>query len=128
MLPDAPPPLVSVIVPCHNYGRFLAQALDSVRAQDYPTVETVVVDDGSTDDTTAVAARYPEVRYLRQPNQIMSAARNAGVRASCGEYVVFLNADDWLLAGGLAANAALLQQHPTAAFVAGAYTLVYPDG
>ena len=128
MLPDAPPPLVSVIVPCYNYGRFLAQALDSVRAQDYPAVEIVVVDDGSTDDTAAVAARYPEAVYVRQENQGLSAARNAGIRASRGAYLVFLDADDWLFPGSLAINATLLQQHPEAAFVAGAHTFVYPNG
>ena len=128
MLPDTPPPLVSVIVPCYNYGRFLAQALDSVRGQDYPAVEVVVVDDGSTDDTAAVAARYPEAVYMRQENQGLSAARNAGVRASRGAYLVFLDADDWLLPGALAGNAAQLRQHPRAAFAAGTHAYAYADG
>jgi len=128
MLPDAAPPLVSVIIPCYNYGRFLAQALDSVCTQDYPAVEIVVVDDGSTDDTAAVAARYPEVVYVPQPNQGLSAARNAGIRASRGDYLVFLDADDWLLPGALAANAAHLRPRPDAAFAAGAHTFAYPNG
>ena len=127
-MPHRAPPLVSVIIPCYNYGRFLAAALDSVRAQNYPATEIVVVDDGSTDDTPAVAARYPEAVYLRQENQGLSAARNAGIRASRGELLVFLDADDWLYPGALATNAAVLRQHPEAAFVAGAHTFVYPDG
>src|SRR5215218_9009169 len=63
------PPLVDAIITCHNHGRFLGAAIDSVLEQSYPNLAIVVVDDGSTDETAAVAARYRErgVRYLRQP-------------------------------------------------------------
>lgn len=121
-------PLVSIIIPCYNYGHFLAEAIESVARQTYPAKEIVVVDDGSTDDTAAVAARYPEVRYVHQPNQGLSAARNTGIQQSQGTYLVFLDADDWLLPDALACNVAQLQRHPQAAFVAGAYTRVYADG
>src|ERR671910_914102 len=70
--------LVSVVIPCYNQARFLGEAIESVLAQTYPHFEIVVVDDGSTDNTQEVAARYPEVRCSRQHNQGLSAARNSG--------------------------------------------------
>jgi glycosyltransferase involved in cell wall biosynthesis/SAM-dependent methyltransferase len=121
-------PLVSVIIPCYNYGHFLAEAIESVLQQAYPAKEIVVVDDGSTDDTQAVAARYPEIIYVYQPNQGLSAARNTGIQKSHGIYLVFLDADDWLFPGAMALNVFYLQQHPQAAFVAGAHTLYYTTG
>lgn len=121
-------PLVSIIIPSYNYGHFLAEAIESVLQQAYPAKEIIVVDDGSTDNTAAVAARYPEARYVYQQNQGLSAARNTGIGQSQGTYLVFLDADDWLLPGALATNVEQLQLHPQAAFVAGAYTKVYENG
>ena len=121
-------PLVSIIIPCYNYGHFLAEAIESVVRQSYPTKEIVVVDDGSTDNTAAIAARYPEARYVHQHNQGLSAARNTGIQQSRGTYLVFLDADDWLLPEALALNVEQLQRHPQAAFVAGTYTRVYDNG
>lgn len=90
-------PLVSVIVTCYNYGRYVAQALDSALAQDYPSVEVVVVNDGSTDDSREVILRYGErVRVIDQPNGGSISAYNAGYAASRGDIVVLLDADDVL--------------------------------
>jgi glycosyltransferase involved in cell wall biosynthesis len=89
-------PLVSVIIPNYNYGRFLKQAIDSVLAQTYPRVEALVVDDGSKDDSEEVLRGYGErIRWFRQQNQGVSAARNRGVRESHGAYLAFLDADDY---------------------------------
>lgn len=121
-------PLVSVIIPCYNYGHFLAEAIESIQQQTYPTKEIVVVDDGSTDNTKEVAARYADVIYIYQKNQGLSAARNTGTLQSRGSYLVFLDADDWLFPDALAINVGLLQQHPLAAFVAGAHTCIYSNG
>jgi glycosyltransferase involved in cell wall biosynthesis len=121
-------PLVSVIIPCYNYGHFLAEAIESVEKQAYFPKEILVIDDGSTDTTRQVAARYPEVIYIYQENQGRSAARNVGIQQSKGTYLVFLDADDWLFPGALATNVSYLQQHPQAALVAGTYTRVYSDG
>ena len=82
--------LVSVVIPCFNHARFLADALDSVRRQTWPHVETIVVDDGSTDDPAAVVSQYAEVRLIQQPNRGLSEARNVGWRASRGSVVIFL--------------------------------------
>lgn len=97
--------LVSVIIPCYNYGRFLSDALDSVLAQTYGDWEAIVIDDGSTDDTDAVAERYAakdaRIRYISQENRGVSAARNHGFRVARGDYVLFLDSDDLLLPNAL---------------------------
>jgi len=120
--------LVSVVIPCYNQARFLGEAIESVLAQSYPHVEIVVVDDGSSDNTAQVAARYAGVRYLRQNNQGLSAARNSGVRHSSGSYLVFLDADDRLLPTALEAGLTCLKTHPMCAFVAGHYREISFDG
>jgi glycosyltransferase involved in cell wall biosynthesis len=95
--PVMPQPLVSVVIPCYNYGRYLGEALESARRQSYPAVEIIVVDDGSTDDTAKVAAGYrPEVAYFHQENAGPAAARNVGARKATGIYLVYLDADDVL--------------------------------
>lgn len=122
---------VSVVIPCYRQAHFLGEAIESVLAQTTPAAEIIVVDDGSPDDTRGVVARYEsdeKVRYLWQANQGLSGARNTGLRASTGDYVAFLDADDRLLPEALEAGLACFSQHPEAAFVAGGYRLVTPDG
>jgi glycosyltransferase involved in cell wall biosynthesis len=88
-------PTVSVVIPTYNYGRYVRDAIESALAQTVLPLEVVVVDDGSTDDTPAVLARYGDrIRVVRQENQGLSAARNTGIRAACGEWVAFLDSDD----------------------------------
>jgi glycosyltransferase involved in cell wall biosynthesis len=90
-------PWIDVIIPCYNQGRYLAEAVESMLGQSYPHVGVIVVDDGSTDDTSAVAARYGErIRYIRKENAGRCAARNTGILEARGEFVVFLDADDYL--------------------------------
>src|ERR1700736_5280277 len=89
-------PLVSVVVPCYNQAHFLRDVIESVLAQTYPHVELVVVDDGSPDNTTDVVADYPILRCVRQENRGVAEARNTGFRASNGEFVLFIDADDRL--------------------------------
>lgn len=88
-------PLISCIVPVFNGERYLWEALESIFAQTYRPIEVLVVDDGSTDGTGAVAASYgSRLRYLWQPNAGPAAARNRGLEAARGEFVAFLDADD----------------------------------
>lgn len=98
-------PLVSIIVPLFNSAETIAQTLDSALNQDGPPFEVVVVNDGSTDNGDAVAraraARDDRVRVIDQPNAGLSAARNTGIEHARGEWLLFLDADDWLLPGAL---------------------------
>jgi glycosyltransferase involved in cell wall biosynthesis len=95
---SAPSTLVTVVVPCFNYGRFLAETLESVIRQSHRRWECIIVDDGSTDDTRRIAqsyvARDTRFRYLHQHHRGASAARNLGIHAGRGECFQFLDADD----------------------------------
>jgi tetratricopeptide (TPR) repeat protein len=88
--------LVSLIVPVYNGEAFIAEAIDSVLAQTYPHWELIVVDDGSTDGTSAVLSRFADgrIRCIHQANQGLAAARNAGICLARGEFLAFLDADD----------------------------------
>src|SRR5688500_685940 len=111
--------LVSVIIPCYNHGHYLPKAIESVLEQSYTPVEIIVVDDGSTDDTAVIAQSYPQVTYMYQSNSGLSASRNTGIRHSQGDYLVFLDADDWLYPEALAINLQYLKQNEQLAFVSG---------
>lgn len=119
---------ISVVIPCWNQARFLGDAIDSVRAQTVAPVEIVVVDDGSADDTAEVARRHAGGRCLRQPNRGASAARNAGLRATRGRHVVFLDADDRLLPHALQVGLEALEAHPDWAFASGGVRLIDSAG
>jgi glycosyltransferase involved in cell wall biosynthesis len=121
-------PRVSVVIPCYNSGRFLREAIESVLRQSYPAAEIVVVNDGSTDDTAAVARSFERVRYIEQPNQGAPASRNAGIRASTGDFLVCLDADDRLQPHALATGVESLVAHPEWAFVSGEVSVIAEDG
>ncbi|MEJ2216106.1 MAG: glycosyltransferase [Gemmatimonadota bacterium] len=107
-------PLVSVIVPAYQQRRWVAEALDSVLAQTYPRIEVIVVDDGSTDGTgDLVRDRFGDaVRVVRQANQGLAAARNAGLALARGELIQFLDADDRLAPDKIALQVQALAGHP----------------
>lgn len=93
-------PLISVIVPVHNVGSHLEQCLRSVTDQTYSNLDIILVDDGSTDRSGKIAARYAavdkRVRLFTQANQGVSSARNRGLAVAIGDYIAFVDADDWL--------------------------------
>ncbi|HWO47940.1 MAG TPA: glycosyltransferase family A protein, partial [Solirubrobacterales bacterium] len=116
---DPAAPLVSVVIPCWNQAHYLGEAIESALSQSYPSLEVIVVDDGSEDNSAAVAARFPGVRCLRQGNSGVAAARNRGLAEAGGEYAVFLDADDRLLPDALAVGVRELEARPETAFAAG---------
>lgn len=92
--------LVSVIVPVYNAGKYLPACLDSIINQHLQEIEIIVVDDGSTDDSGQIADRYAakdsRIRVIHQENAHLSAARNAGMQVAKGEYIAFIDSDDWI--------------------------------
>jgi glycosyltransferase involved in cell wall biosynthesis len=112
---------VSVVIPAYNSAAFLAEALDSVLGQTRAIGEVVVVDDGSTDQTPAVAASYESagVRYVRQQNNGPSEARNTGIRETSGDLVAFLDADDIWLPDKVEKQVGYLEAHPEVDLVSG---------
>lgn len=135
MADPAPPtdsscPGVSVVIPAYNYAHYLPEAMDSVLHQDYPRFELIIVDDGSTDTTAAVVARYgARARYVHQQNAGLPAARNTGIRHARFDFVMFLDADDLLLPGQLREAVRTLTGLPAAfAIVAFAAQLIDQHG
>lgn len=113
-------PVVSVVIPCFNLGRFLDEAVQSALGQTFEDVEVVVVDDGSTDPATrALLADYrrPRTHVVRSENRGLPAARNLGIRSSRGAYVCALDADDRLEPTWLEKAVGVLEADPSLAFV-----------
>ncbi|WP_437913998.1 glycosyltransferase [Sorangium sp. So ce302] len=114
-------PLVSVVIPTYNYGHFVVDAVESVLAQTYKRHEIIVVDDGSSDDTPGRLASYRDrIRYVRQQNQGVSAARNLGIGLASGEWVALLDADDVWHPQKLALQISVLNAHPDLSVIGGA--------
>ena len=106
-------PLASIVMPTYNRADTIQRAIASIRAQSWPDWELIVVDDGSTDDTTSrLTGLDPRIRLLRQENQGVTAARNTGLAAVKGELVAFLDSDDEWLPHHLALAAAFFAAHP----------------
>lgn len=90
-------PLVSVIIPTFNDTDFIEQAIDSIFKQTYQNIELIVIDDGSfCKDAQIIISKYPNIKYLYQEKKGVSVARNNGLRISSGDFIQFLDADDWL--------------------------------
>ncbi|MEQ9642615.1 MAG: glycosyltransferase family 2 protein [Alphaproteobacteria bacterium] len=124
-----PPPLVTVVTPNLNGGRFLGQAIASVAAQEGVRVEHIVVDGGSTDDSRDILeAREDKLAWFVEPGSGQAAAIAAGFARASGDYLTWLNADDLYRPGALAAMVAALTEAPDAALVYGDADFVDADG
>ena len=97
--PNKNSPLVSIIIPCYNYGQYVEEAIDSVLNQTIKNIEIIVVDDGSTDPNTIKILKNlkkPKTKIIHQENQTQAIARNNGIKISKGKYICCLDADDKL--------------------------------
>src|SRR5687768_11860549 len=106
---------ISAVIPSYNYAHYLARAIDSVLAQTYAVKEVIVIDDGSTDNTREVVAKYGEpVRYVYQNNAGLSAARNAGIRLACTPWIGLLDSDAWWMPAKVEEQVKKLSAQPDA--------------
>lgn len=120
---------VSVIIPAYNGDRYLAEAIDSVLAQTDSNYEIIVVDDGSTDDTARVVRQYGDrLKYFHQKNQGVAASRNLGLAAARGNYIAFLDQDDFFLPHKLATQFALLEENSALGMVNSGWEIVDEAG
>ncbi|QBQ54484.1 glycosyltransferase family A protein [Nitrosococcus wardiae] len=119
----------SVIIPVYNGADTLPRALQSVLEQTYSPFEIIVVDDGSTDETAEVVRRFgDQIRYFRQENKGVSAARNAGAKAASGDWLAFLDADDWYYPDRLRWHALWIEEDSSLDFLTGDQEYRRPDG
>ena len=116
-------PKVSIIIPTHNRGDYIGDALQSIIAQTLPDWEAIVVDDGSTDDTEVIVKSYTNsrIRYIYQENKGVAAARNAGLKTTWGSYIAFLDSDDLFLPNKLELQVNFLEAQPDLGLVAGGF-------
>lgn len=119
-----PSSLVSIVIPCFNGGEFVAETIQSVLSQTYENLELIVVNDGSTDNSTEVIKCFHDNRlvYIYQKNQGLSAARNTGIRHAKGEYLTFLDADDLFMSDKISNQLAFLDQNKEYGLVAQGFT------
>ncbi len=110
--------LISVVIPCYNSGRTIAQTIASVKVQTWPRVEIIVVNDGSDDSFTLhVLENLEGVKTIHQENKGLPEARNAGINNSTGTYILPLDADDWIEPDFLEKIYKFLEEHSDAAYV-----------
>ena len=121
-------PLLSVIIPCYNLAHYLPDAIRSCLSIPHLYPEIIVVNDGSTDATEEVAGSFSEVRHVYQSNQGLAAARNTGMSIAKGEFICFLDADDWFLPENIHYSVTILREQQELAFVFGRHLVQLEDG
>jgi glycosyltransferase involved in cell wall biosynthesis len=121
-------PRISVITPSYNQGQFIEATIQSVLSQEYPNLEYLVVDGGSTDGTLDILRRYSEkLRWISEPDHGQVEAINKGLRLASGEILAYLNSDDLYLPGALQRVGRYFRDHPQAAWVSGRCLTVDAD-
>lgn len=118
----------SIVTPSYNQGRFIEQCIQSVRGQEGVEWEHHVLDAGSSDETVQVLSRYPHLRWTSEPDGGMSDGINKGFLRSTGDWVMWLNTDDYLLPGALKAVAAHASEHPSVSVIYGECLYVDANG
>lgn len=115
-------PVVSIVLPVYNGARFLSSAFETIRVQNYPALEVIVIDDGSTDDSAQIAAHHHDsfpIHFISQPHQGAAAARNQGLTMATGDLITFLDVDDLYPAGKLHLQVERLNRQPDLDIVSG---------
>src|SRR5262249_43318176 len=120
--------MVSIVVTSYNHAAFLAEAIASALAQTHSDIEFIVVDDGSTDQSLAVASGFTGVKCIAANHPELSSAPNIGLRASTGAFLIFLAADDRLAPAAVEAGLSSLDAHPECGFVSGHYAVIDGEG
>ncbi|PZA09405.1 hypothetical protein DNX69_25250 [Rhodopseudomonas palustris] len=122
-------PLVSIVMPTRNHGRFIRASIDSVLSQDYPNIEFLVMDGASTDDTVDILNSYGDrIRWISEPDKGQADAINKGIARLHGDIVAYLNSDDILLPGAVAAAVACFREHPECDMIYGNADYIDVDG
>lgn len=123
-------PLVSIITPVFNGGEYLEPLIRSVQQQDYPALEHIVIDDGSSDHgaTMEILARFPHLRTWTRENKGQYATMNEGLRSARGEWICFISADDLMAAGAVAAVIEMASTHPELEAISGRTLFIQENG
>ena len=124
----------SIVIPTYNYSKYISRCIGSVLEQDFDNFEIVVIDDGSTDNTSEVVNKiiqnssFDRIKYYYQENQGVSVARNNGVKHSKGDYIWFLDSDDILLPNAIKHATKYLSKYTSVDYIYGGYNANYVDG
>ena len=105
-------PLISVMMPTYNNAKYIKQAIESIYAQNYDNIEIIVVDDGSTDNTKEIVQQYKDIKYFYIEHKGIPFARNTALEKSTGEYIAFLDSDDYWLPNKLNTQIQYFKDHP----------------
>ena len=105
-------PLISVMMPTYNNAKYIGQAIDSIYAQNYGNIEIIIVDDGSTDNTKEVVQQYKDIKYFYIEHKGIPFARNVALENAKGEYIAFLDSDDYWLPNKLNTQMQYFKEHP----------------
>ncbi len=105
-------PLISVMMPTYNNGKYIKQAIDSIYAQNYNNIEIIVIDDGSTDNTKEILQQYKNIKYFYMEHKGISFARNKALECAKGEYIAFCDSDDYWLPNKLKTQIEYFEEHP----------------
>ena len=121
-------PLVSVIIPSYNCETYIAETINSVLAQDYPSIELLIIDDGSTDDTCKIIEQYSNrLKLIQQQNAGVCVARNRGIREAHGDYICLMDHDDYWFPDKISLQIKAFQNHPEVGIVYSEFKRWYPN-
>ena len=121
-------PLVTIIIPVFNCEKYIGEAIQSVLIDDYRCKEIIVVNDGSTDNTSKIISTFDNITIIAQPNQGVSKARNTAIQFASGEFVTYLDADDIWMPGRLANCVNFFDENPETDFVLGLQQMFLEEG